>query len=514
MRLVLILFIAAAAVAVTAIPLFGAESCDMQIDPAVFHDIIASEALFNAPVKYHDIALSVKLVTVAGVDPLIPHATMEKGTRIVTITPQFARVACKLAFTTFMINHGSSTDGLDAAASIAATCLDKGGVPQACISEFADLAWAKYQQAFAALDAVQRGTASALYKDMIRQLIAHEYAHHYLGHLSRLREGSISRSDAEFEADFFAVMSGVESGDPPIAMIYLFDPLAAVERRTSKLVTDRYESARCRSGNVMDIYTAIGEKASLIMLDATRGSHHKLRVTPPLLRSEVMHETGGPFTLKNPSGCGRLSATTLASAHDESRQLYGEIAKNADLLLGKEFTPQKALSLVRSISSMARNFKHLNGCAARAVSQMIWVWELDNKTQLPALYREVADMLEEGKARGNFLSGDYGRLLDVRADDIFYHRKDLSVESKMVLTRPLYERATFYNDRLAEGWMKLAFFSFKHGDCAAAQRYAEHGIDSAEEALERVRKVGELFKQLAQVPSECKKRGRDFKFSF
>lgn len=451
-------------------------------DSNEFSRQISETAIRRAPVKYHPIARSIKLVTKGPRGRLIPFAAEQKGTKVVVFPPLFAEVMYKIALATFLSHEEDIQEGtFDQAAEAAAKCFDAGGSQETCLVGFANELAKRYRKAFAELPSDTQKTAFSLYKSALRQVVMHEYAHHFLDHFAKIKTQKITRIDAEFEADFFAVLNGVQAGEPATAMYYFFNGVAAIERHTQVLVTKDYESGWCRAGNVANISEFTGEV--IFLVDAAYGGGFSLlRNSPSAFRSIAKEKFAGAPPALLPGSCGLIAKVALSDAFEEQRQLFLRIEKDVDFLFAeeKEVDFARANRLLRDLSEMSKGFQYMDSIAAKSIALILSRWNLRGRRLTP-LMAEVDHLLSAPEATGNFLSADFGSLLQAQGIAILYERTDLTAQLRMDRSFSLLERAVFYNPAQCIAWSNLAFIAFKQGDCATAARFADLASKTASE---------------------------------
>lgn len=477
---------------------------------------IGETAVRQAPVKYYSLARSIKLVTKGHSETLIPFAGDQQGTKVVVFPPLFAKVMCNIALATFIVLEHEDQEGIfDQAAEAAAKCFDAGGSQKTCLVGFGDELAKQYRKAFAELPDEAQETAFSLYESALHQVAMHEYAHHFLDHFARIKTQKITRTDAEFEADLFAVLNGLQSADPVSAMYYFFGGVARIEHYTKKLATNDYESGSCRASNVDNITTFIG-MIPISLLDAAYGGGYTFRRnSPSAIRSDAKKQfTGEPPDLK-PGSCGRIAKVALGDAFKEQKQLYERMEKDLDFLFAKEkdLDVTRANRLLRDLSEMTKGFRYMDGVAAKSMALMLRNWGLKGRNLTP-LIAQVDRLLDTSAVTDNFLSEDFGRLLQAQGLATLQERADLMAQSRMDRSFSVLERAVFYNPAQSESWINLAFIAFKRGDCAAAASFIDHAaatLSPAEtERQQSTEFLARKVKEWSRDPERCRAEGAKF----
>lgn len=448
-------------------------------DPGALTEEIVATAVMRAPVKFHTAARAIA-VTTAGADALlIPIAIDAQGTQAVIFPATFAKVACKIALASFLRLDGiGEVEFLDAVAD-AAECFDARRPRSTCLVGLADELERRYRDAFEATGADAQALASAIVQEVLDQVTLHEFAHHLLNHFGRMETGELSRLDAEFEADYFAIMNGVHAGRPPGAMFYFFNALADVETFTNTLDTELYESGHCRATNVENITGLVGA-APIVMLDAVFGGGYSLARNSPAVVESTRQEMFAEPPALDPQTCGKLAQVALGDAFDELKQLYERVARDAVFLFAdtSELDEPRAVSLLSDLVAMSRRFRHMNGLAAKGAGVLLERYRLSGTaTGRTAMIPVVAGLLEESAVGENaFLSGDFGNVLQAQGLDILQARTDLAPQVRLDRSMELLQRSVRYNPAQSGAWGNLAMAAFKTGDCTAAVEFAERSL--------------------------------------
>src|SRR5688572_129464 len=89
------------------------EECDSPIDPAQLSRELATVASARSPVRYHDQARGIRVITTYSGDRLIPVAGEQQQIKFVLFTPLFVKVACQIALATFLNLDGVETERFD-----------------------------------------------------------------------------------------------------------------------------------------------------------------------------------------------------------------------------------------------------------------------------------------------------------------------------------------------------------------------------------------------------------------
>ena len=263
--------------------------------------------------------------------------------------------------------------------------------------------------------------------------------------------------------------------------------------------------------NVDNITGFIG-LAPRILLDTAFGDSSIQRNAPSQIQSADELFLGEPPVLKSGS-CGRLAETTLTDAFQELKQLYLRIARERNFLLSEEseVDANRSVALLRDLSAMTKNFRHMQGIAAKSAS-LVARKRGQSGVKLTPIMSVIDDLLETQEVTDNLLSADFGRLLQARGLSILQERIDLPAQLRLDRSFAVLEQAVFYNSGQSEAWMNLSIVAFKRGDCAAASRYAHSAAAtlSTEENRESTEFFASKMEEFSRDPKTCKAAGENF----
>ena len=493
---------------------FAFDKCEtFPSDPVELSHEIAARVNKRAPVKYHPLVPTIKLVTSSLGEKLSPFADEQQGKKFIVLPPLFAKVACQIALAQFLRIEGIQEDAFDQASKAAANCFDAGGSQKSCIVGFANELARRYGKAFAGLPVDKQQTAFGIYAATLHQIMMHEYAHHFLDHFARIKAQKLTRADAEFEADLFAVMNGVQAAEPASAMYYFFQGIADVERHTEKLATPDYESGYCRASNV-DYITRFIQDGPMLLVDSALGGGYVLkRNSPSYVRSRATEVFSGALPALDTGYCGRIAKVALGDASKELRQLYGRMETDLDFLFAKEkdWDVLRANRLLSDLAEMSEHFRYMDGIAVKSIALMLRGWGLKGRDLTP-LIGPVDRLLDTDSVTGSFLSEDFGRLLQAHGMAILQEPGDNSAQWRMDRSFSLFERAVSYNPSQSEAWMNLAFIAFKRGDCAKAARFADRAVETLtqEDMRESTQFFASKMNELSPDPKRCRTAASQF----
>jgi hypothetical protein len=154
----------------------------------------------------------------------------------------------------------------------------------------------------------------------------------------------------------------------------------------------------------------------------------------------------------------------------------------------------------------------MNGIAAKSIALMLRGWGLKGR-ELTPLVNHIERLLDTPAVADNFLSEDFGRMLQARGLAILQERVDLPAPVRLERSFSLLQRAVTYNPAQSEAWMNLTMIAFRRGDCAGASRLGQRALEThtRKETLESTQFFAEKMKQLAQHPEACRREAARFR---
>jgi hypothetical protein len=496
---------------------FASNVCpDIGGDPDELSQTLKAQSLSRSPVKYFDAARRIELITRTSNEALMtPYAVNLQGRKIVYLPVQFTTLLCNLVVAEYLGIEKDQANFFDRASGDAATCLNTGGTQRVCLLRFANELSFESQKAIATLplkdQQTSRDQALAINDAALHQIVMHEYAHLLLNHPERLQAHQIERADAEFEADIFAILNAIQIGEPSFAMHYFFGPMATIESRTTKLTTADYEPSACRDNNAVTITGSTGGILPMLLVDASFGGNYGFsRNSPDFIRKQAQaYLSKPPVPASDP--CGKVGNVPLQATFDELRQLYSRMEPDLDLLFSlnqKEIersTPGVA-RLAADLAAMSMRFRDMNGVAAKCLALMLRKWGLNGHNLTPLIGSPA--LFDASGVTDNFLSEDFGRLLQAQALAILQERVDLATPVRLDQANSYLLRAVVYNPRQAESWSNLAMIALKRGDCGSAAGFSERAVATStdtnhKEALDAQRFISTKMKELAADPKAC-----------
>jgi hypothetical protein len=471
--------LAIAAASISPVEAHAFERCDKLFASAdELRTFVFEEGVRYAPKKYFDKARSIRIDIDQRTGHIIPFAKFDSDRQPVIVYPAaFPSILCRMVLATFLVLDGDTQPAAEAA-STAGRCVLSGKPREICLKDQARDLERRYRAKFAALPAGKQQLAYGIVSDALGQIAKHEFAHHLLGHWNRIGSGSIARIDAEFEADFYAVLNGIQVGENPGAMYYFFDVLADMEAQSEAMRSPDYESGDCRARNINDI-TALFGAAPMMLVDFADGGAKFRNSTPKVELPKIareLAERGAPKP--SAKSCGRLSEVVLREAHAELANLIAPMAEYAHLLPKrpgrKDGLDELALdgpevfTLIERLEEQSRSLTHIKGLAARVLSILV------SRVGLAGVEAKVSRQLDAvvESAADDILSSDYGRFLKVKALHVLYDT-DGPAAARIDAAKILFESAVTFLPDASEGWMNLAMIAFAKGDCRKAAELAD-----------------------------------------
>jgi hypothetical protein len=492
---------------------FAFDACNAVTDPASLNRELRDVATKRTPVRYHDLAQTIQLITTDAGDRLIPLAGQQQQIKFILFPSMFVKAMCQIALATYLNIEGVQPEIFDKAAATAARCVDAGGTQKTCLVGFGDELDRRYGGAFGSLPSGHSQTAYGIYQAALHQMLMHEYGHHFLGHLERIGKQQLTRTDAEFEADLFGITNGVTGAEPETAMDYFFSGVADIERRSSKPLSADYESATCRSGNVENIAAYLG-LTPLLLVDAAIGGHGYFSRTSPSFDRAVIDKQMGeaPPGLK-PGSCSHIAQVALGDMRAELKQLSDRIEPDLDFLFStdKGLDVERARRLLGDLSEMAKNLRYMDGIAAKSVALLLRGWGLKGQNLKP-LVANVDQLVDTPTVTAHFLNEDFGRLLQAQGLAKLQERSDMPTAARLDRSFSLLERAVTYNPAQSEAWMNLAMIAFKRGDCPSASRFAKQAVETNtdKEQVKTTQFFAGKMKEFSGDPETCRLAGNRF----
>lgn len=461
------------------------QECDNIARDSRFNERRLKTNLLNRiPVKYLLVGKHIKLEISNRKDFLFPHAYPGN---LIVLPKDFLAMACRVVLTEYLYLKGIKLNVIKESAQEAAKCIERKNSQKKCLMDYANTQERVYTPYFEKLPGEEKRVALHIFYNAVYQILVHEYAHIFLDHFRRIKQGKLKRIDAEFESDFFAVMNGVQEAEPPSAMYYFFVSIADIQKFTHKLDSSLYESGYCRSQNVENITSVIGIEPMLIV-DASAGGGYRLsRNSPKMMRQATNNRFKQPPKFTLTGNCGHLSAIVLRNAYKELKQLYDRVNVDLEYLFSKnqEKDISRAKKYLSDLSRMSFQFRYMNGVAAKSVASFLRGWEFRNK-RLSNIINQVDAIVNIRDKDNNFLTGDFGRILLARGLAVLQEQSYLERNKRLAMAGNLLKSSVYYNPLLSEAWMNLAFISLERVNCRQASQYANRALATLSDNSMRV----------------------------
>jgi hypothetical protein len=473
---------------------------------------IVATGLAQVPINYYGLARSINVDTADQGVSISPFATEQKGRKVIIFPLSFAKVVCEVVLARYLNNEGVIKDAiLDSSAATAAMCLDVGRTQRRCLTGFAaDLA-KSVEPGFARLPDARRQAALSICRSVVRQITLHEYSHHFLDHVNRIKSGKITRQDAEFESDLFAVLDGVQDGEPAMAMAYFFSGIADIERHATRRPPNDYESGSCRATNIENIYGFLGLAPTDLLDAAAGGGYTSTRgaggtsTTPSLMKSRGKELFGGKSPKLIEGSCGYIGQAQLKETRQELEQLYMRMLRDVDFLFQENQTVDlvRAENLVRDLSEMSGSFQHLGSLTAKCVALVLLKWLFRNNISI--FSRQVDQLLDDERAHSQFLAEDYGLLLTQQGVATLRAATNLPAKMRLDRSFELLQRAVLYAPNQTNAWSNLSILALVKADCASAARFADRSLPTVlnESDAKGIAGFAKILHEVSEKPGEC-----------
>ena len=487
------------------------QECDnIALDHRFDEHRLRIDLLNRVPVKYLQEGIKIKLHVSSTTDLLFPHAYPTKNQ--IVVPKDFLSMACKIVLTEYLYVSGIHLSVINQSAQIAASCFEQQANPINCLENFASNRARVYTSYFDKLPERNKQTALGIYYACINQILIHEYAHIFLDHYARINKGKLKQIDAEFEADYFAIMNGIQEAEAPSAMYYFFHSIANIQKYTKKLDTVKYESGSCRTQNVENITSVVGLDPILIVEASYPGAYSQSTIVNPqqFIKARPKHS----FKITITKECGRLSATVLRDSYDELKRVYARVNNDLEYLFAKnqEQDIVKAKNYISDLSNMSLQLRYMNGIAAKAVASFLRGWTLKGNKLSPIV--DKVDVIVNIKDEdNNFLTGDFGRILLTRGLAVLQEQTYIERNKRLTMATNLLNASVYYNPLLAEAWDNLAFISLERADCQKAEQYANRGVATSTDDNQRksIQYFANAMHNLANDQAGCSRMATKFK---
>jgi hypothetical protein len=465
----------------------------------------------RTPLRYRSVAAGLNFITRKGAgDPLFPFATRRERMDVV-MPDAFPPFLDGIARATYFQLADRGVASFEKTVQASSALLMSGRPREEVLRQFSARLDYLFTPVFESISDQERATVRSLTSSAFRQIVMHECAHHYLGHFDRMRAREIAVKDAEFEADLFAILNGIEAGEPQSAMYYFFSALASIDASTNGLGSANYDSFSDRANNVNAITGCLGIEC-LLILDASYGGGFILEQSSAgTLQDASIALLAGPKRNYDDGEHGRVAGTMLNEMHSELRDLLARLAADTPLLFSDgEYDSGSAVRLIADLANAARSFRHLNQIAAKCISLFLRRWGLRGRPLAP-LVEEIEMLIGNELVAGRFHCGDLGRIHQAIGFSILHERVDLAASERLERGRAQLLAATDLNPMQAEAWAHLAFISCKAGNCEEAATYARRSMETyMGSEPESIQSFAEMMRNLASDKELCREFSVDY----
>lgn len=441
------------------------------------------------PSKYFDASRRIELSLSANAEDRFPFVNEKDGARLVVVPEMFLETACMLVFATYMLMDQKLEFPASALES-AKSCSGSGKSSRAaCVRSFAK-ALSESVDRINPGDTERFSQARSFLQAAFMQVLLHELAHHLLGHLKDVSTGRLSRGEAEFQADLFAMRIGVQAGHISSAGYYLFFPLSVFESVVGVHERGIYESALCRREN----YSAFTEAVGLfpaILAYASNEEFDFANNTPPDLMAPIAEQLWArkeaeDCVAKSPHGCDSVNIQELEDLACEVKTLSPLTIRRFDRHLTSPgaIDEDAELAYVRDLIEFIANFEYVDGFASRLIARSIRSLNFEGRSPTDEVSNELERLAKDAAVFGQLLSADRARILLIVGLNVSQHRTDIPFEERLARGEDLLKEAVYYNEDLSEAWTNLAQISLRKGACESAlTQLARAFMTSTEERM-------------------------------
>jgi tetratricopeptide (TPR) repeat protein len=125
--------------------------------------------------------------------------------------------------------------------------------------------------------------------------------------------------------------------------------------------------------------------------------------------------------------------------------------------------------------------------------------------------RELDSILQSSE--DEYLSGDYGRILNVRAVSVLYDDPTAPVAARMNKAEPLFRKAVEFLPKAMEAWLNLGFIALARGDCNKAAEMADKSARTADPPWRtNAESFRDAMRELSRNPERCALEAERFTF--
>lgn len=478
-------------------------------------EFVRREIRSRTPARYLDIADEIEATLTSNSSEIVPHVIDNGSRKLVVVPANFAKLLCAVVYANYLAHNKDSRANsflsFDDILTETAACTSQED-PNLCFLTMTKRLERRHAASIALLNNSSRNSLNTFYKGALAQILLHEYAHHYLNHVRRIRSRELDPFQAEFDADFLAMMTGVQAGDPPTSLHYWFGIMGHIDALRPPRTQRTHPSDQCRMANFFGIADTV-DFVPIVVIETASGLGDKL---PEAMIQRIDQMLAEPLKLPE-NLCSSGPSEVLSGARAELKQLYQLLKPQRAFLQGevRQREISKLAPLVDKLARMSREFQYVPGLAARCLSLILAGHnKADGEMQsLMALNSLQSAMRLESRQSSEFMSADLGRLLETQAQEMFYRQQGPAREQVMFTLVPrILKEAVTLNPQLTDAWMMLSLISFKLGSCGNAHKYGLQSLGTANEQDAGTEKMIAMFGILANDEERCKKLSSGFAF--
>lgn len=430
-------------------------------------DSVSRNVVYEVPANDLELAKSVEFSHEGPIDTLFPYASYDRATgkRSITIPRGFARFVCQ-------VHQAPSDEDIFLSAQHQFNlCIDGGYTRKNCTIVFGNTI--EDEAALRGYEIDDRPTTYMIAASSVIGFVMHEMAHHVLGHFDRIRSGDLNRLDAEFEADFFSILTAVQNSTNERALLTFFLQLP-LYLPMGDGVNNNYEPSKCRFHNILATSIALREASQVMSIFLQNQQSKEIKIdnlNSAIVSSSDPNMMKGIVEFSNAFGeCSKLSLVTLGRGRSELRKMSNTIFKYRDVLLSRSDIPGVFQEYSFSAQVDVENFfydfrraKVLPLLESLILSKVIQSVSQSNNIDLEMSF--IDQML--GSLYFSTSSRTYGRLLNARAA-ILQRRS-----SATIIVKKAYEDSLKYDPDSVDTFLNLALINWDSALCFLAIEHLE-----------------------------------------
>lgn len=420
-----------------------------------------------SPVDSIEISAGIRISLAAGQAAFFPYSAKVGQDRFIVFPRNFLTAACQIVV----------ADGLPKSANVtriqerfyldAAQCLDLGKTPNVCLSQLGQGLAKKLVSVFASLQDNRQSHLLESYVEVIDFVLAHELAHHLLGHFETPTLTQNPLLHLERDADMAALVMQGQAFNFSGPAIHLFGPIASVELKMKELQNASHGSSICRRLTAERFELLLGNENITNNLAEISARLHVINNSKP-----------------DKLVCGDSRQEMLMEYRQELLNLY-ENNIPSQRLLSRSKSKFNTLIARKIFEENAKRLKSANfvyAIAGAILRETAEDW-LDHKQYLDELSDLLDDVLSDQLSSGRLRNSDYGSLLEYRARIIKFDTRSDPSKQKFQKMLSLLRTATIHSPYDTTVWAWMAMTSLSLADCKNALRYAEQSLKTLDPKL-------------------------------